>query len=107
MQNRRGGDIAGDQQQQLSIARALIIKPKLLLLDEPTERIQPNIIQQIGKVITCLGGWVDMAILLVEQYFDFTFEHAGIFFMLRRGRVVGSGTKKGTVRAQFMDAVSV
>jgi len=97
MQNRRGGDLSGDQQQLLSIARALIIKPKFLLLDEQVEGIQSNIIQQIGKAVTYLGGRGEMAILHVEQYFDFTFEKVDNFVVLRRGRVVGSGTKKDTV----------
>jgi len=76
MANRRGGDLSGGQQQQLAIARALITKPKLLLLDEPTEGIQPNIIQHIGKVIRLLRDRGDMAIVLVEQYFDFAFDLA-------------------------------
>ena len=85
--NRRGGDLSGGQQQQLAIARALIIKPKLLLLDEPTEGIQPNIIQQIGKVIELLRDQGEMAIVLVEQYFDFAYDLADRLVFMERGRV--------------------
>lgn len=87
MQNRRGGDLSGGQQQQLAIARALVTKPKLLLLDEPTEGIQPNIIQQIGRVIAYLREQGQMAIVLVEQYFDFAYGLADHFIALERGRV--------------------
>ncbi|MEM6305954.1 MAG: urea ABC transporter ATP-binding subunit UrtE [Pseudomonadota bacterium] len=84
--SRRGGDLSGGQQQQLAIARALITKPKLLLLDEPTEGIQPNIIQQIGKVIEKLRNRGDLAIILVEQYFDFAARLGDRFLVLERGR---------------------
>lgn len=107
MQNRRGGDLSGGQQQQLAIGRALIIKPKLLLLDEPTEGIQPNIIQQIGRVIEYLRDQGDMAILLVEQYFDFAYGLADRFYALRRGAVVLSGAKDAVGREAMLEAVSV
>jgi len=91
--NRRGGDLSGGQQQQLSIARAMIMKPRVLLLDEPTEGIQPNIIQQIGHVIEYLKGRGGMAIVLVEQYFDFAYGLGDRFYVLKRGQVAMSGTK--------------
>ena len=107
MQNRRGGDLSGGQQQQLAIARALITRPKLLLLDEPTEGIQPNIIQQIGAVIRRLRDRGDMAIVLVEQYFDFAFELADRFEVLRQGRVLLAGDRGAVSRAALLEAVSV
>jgi urea transport system ATP-binding protein len=91
MLGRRGGDLSGGQQQQLAIARALITKPKLLVLDEPTEGIQPSIIKDIGRAISYLREKGDMAILLVEQYFDFARELADSFVVLERGEVVASG----------------
>lgn len=107
MSHRRGGDLSGGQQQQLAIARALITKPRLLLLDEPTEGIQPNIIQQIGRVISYLRDKGDMAIVLVEQYFDFAYDHSDRFVILRRGRVIGEGTKDTLSREELVAAVSV
>ncbi|WP_298908103.1 urea ABC transporter ATP-binding subunit UrtE [uncultured Aliiroseovarius sp.] len=105
--DRRGGDLSGGQQQQLAIARAIITRPKLLLLDEPTEGIQPNIIQQIGEVIRLLRGKGDMAIVLVEQYFDFAYDLADNIVVLRRGEVVFSGRKSDTTREELLPQVSV
>jgi urea transport system ATP-binding protein len=93
MLRRRGGDLSGGQQQQLAIARALVTRPRLLVLDEPTEGIQPSIIKQIEQVIKLLAGRGDMAILLVEQYFDFARELADTITVMDRGRVVVAGGK--------------
>ena len=107
MLHRRGGDLSGGQQQQLAIGRAMIMRPKLLLLDEPTEGIQPNIIQQIGRVIAYLRDRGDMAIVLVEQYFDFAYGLADRFYVLKRGAVALSGTKAEIPEATLRAAVSV
>jgi urea transport system ATP-binding protein len=93
MLRRRGGDLSGGQQQQLAIARALVMKPKVLILDEPTEGIQPSIIKDIERVIRVLSQRGDMAILLVEQYFEFARELADQYLILRRGEIVKRGTK--------------
>jgi urea transport system ATP-binding protein len=94
MLGRRGGDLSGGQQQQLSIARALVMKPRLIVLDEPTEGIQPSIIKDIGRVIALLRSRGDMAILLVEQYFDFARELAQTMVVMDRGDVVLSGRRE-------------
>ncbi len=91
MLRRRGGDLSGGQQQQLAIARALITRPRLLVLDEPTEGIQPSIIKDIGRVITLLRERGTMAILLVEQYFDFAHDLAQMIAVMDRGDIVLSG----------------
>ena len=93
MQHRRGGDLSGGQQQQLAIGRALVMRPKLLILDEPTEGIQPSVIKDIGRAISFLRQRGDMAILLVEQYFDFARELCDFYAVMDRGQVVLSGDK--------------
>jgi urea transport system ATP-binding protein len=91
MLGRRGGDLSGGQQQQLAIGRALVARPKLLILDEPTEGIQPSIIKDIGRVIEQLAARGDMAIVLVEQYFEFARDLASAYVVMQRGEVVLSG----------------
>ena len=107
MLGRRGGDLSGGQQQQLAIGRALVTRPKLLVLDEPTEGIQPSIIKDIGRAITYLRGKGDMAIVLVEQYFDFAKDLADDFIVLERGAVVMSGTRASMVEAEVRKRLSV
>jgi len=91
MLNRRGGDLSGGQQQQLAIARALAAKPRLLILDEPTEGIQPSIIKEIREVIRSLLAQGNMAVLLVEQYYDFAAALAGQYAVMSRGQIVKRG----------------
>jgi len=91
MIGRRGGDLSGGQQQQLAIARALAAGPKLLMLDEPTEGIQPSIIKDIGRVVRMLADRGTMAIVLVEQYYDFAAELADQYLVMERGEIVMRG----------------
>ena len=91
MLGRRGGDLSGGQQQQLAIGRALVMRPKLLVLDEPTEGIQPSIIKDIGRAIRFLRDEAKIAVLLVEQYLDFCRELADEVHIMERGRIVHSG----------------
>jgi urea transport system ATP-binding protein len=107
MLGRRGGDLSGGQQQQLSIARALVMKPRLIVLDEPTEGIQPSIIKDIGRVIALLRARGDMAILLVEQYFDFAQELAQTMVIMDRGDIVLSGRREDLNEADVRRRLSV
>jgi urea transport system ATP-binding protein len=107
MLGRRGGDLSGGQQQQLSIARALVMKPRLIVLDEPTEGIQPSIIKDIGRVIALLRSRGDMAILLVEQYFDFARELAQTMVVMDRGDIVLSGRREDLDEADVRRRLSV
>ncbi len=94
MLGRRGGDLSGGQQQQLAIGRALVTRPSLLILDEPTEGIQPSIIKQIEETIRALASRGDMAMVLVEQYFEFARDLADSFIVLDRGQVVLAGDRE-------------
>lgn len=107
MKARRGGDLSGGQQQQLAIARALITQPRVLLLDEPTEGIQPNIIKQIGQVISQLRDEGEIAIVLVEQFFDFAYGLADRFVAMSRGEVVLSDIKANVDRETLLSKVSI
>ena len=91
MMHRRGGDLSGGQQQQLAIGRALASDPKLLILDEPTEGIQPSIIKDIERAIRALAAGGDMAILLVEQYYDFARSLADQYIVMERGAILTQG----------------
>lgn len=101
MKQRRGGDLSGGQQQQLAIGRALACKPQLLILDEPTEGIQPSVIKEIGAVIRSLANRGDMAILLVEQFYDFAADLADNYLVMSRGTIIQRG------RGEEMEAQGV
>jgi urea transport system ATP-binding protein len=107
MLRRRGGDLSGGQQQQLSIGRALVTRPKLLVLDEPTEGIQPSIIKDIGRVIELLRARGEMAIVLVEQYFDFARDLAQRFVVMDRGDIVLAGRREDLEEADVRRHLSV
>lgn len=107
MMHRRGGDLSGGQQQQLAIGRALITRPRLLVLDEPTEGIQPSVIKDIGRAISYLRSKGEMAIILVEQYFDFARELADRFAVMERGAIVMSGGQAEIQSPDVRQRVSV
>jgi urea transport system ATP-binding protein len=107
MLRRRGGDLSCGQQQQLAIGRALVMRPRLLLLDEPTEGIQPSIIKDIGRAITYLRGLGKMAIVLVEQYLDFASELGDRFVVMDRGAIVYSSDKASMDEAALKQAMAI
>jgi urea transport system ATP-binding protein len=107
MLRRRGGDLSGGQQQQLAIARALVTEPRLLILDEPTEGIQPSIIKEIERVIRDLAARGDMAILLVEQYFEFARALANRYIVMERGEAVLSGDARDMVESDVRRYLTV
>jgi urea transport system ATP-binding protein len=107
MLRRRGGDLSGGQQQQLAIGRALVMRPRVLLLDEPTEGIQPSIIKDIGRAISYLRGLKQMAIVLVEQYLDFANELGDRFVVLDRGAIIYSATRADLDEAALKRAMAI
>ena len=107
MLRRRGGDLSGGQQQQLAIGRALVMRPRLLLLDEPTEGIQPSIIKDIGRAIAYLRGLGEMAIVLVEQYLDFASELGDYFAVMERGAIVYASTRADLDEGALKRAVAI
>jgi urea transport system ATP-binding protein len=107
MLNRRGGDLSGGQQQQLAIGRALVMRPRLLLLDEPTEGIQPSIIKDIGRAIAYLRNLGQIAIVLVEQYLDFARELGDNFVVMDRGSIVFSCSRETIDEAALKRAMAI
>ena len=107
MLGRRGGDLSGGQQQQLAIGRAMVTRPRLLVLDEPTEGIQPSIIQDIGRAIKYLRDTGEMAIVLVEQYYDFARDLCDSFYVMDRGQIVKSGVRADMVDSEMRELLSV
>ncbi|GHT83467.1 ABC transporter ATP-binding protein [Betaproteobacteria bacterium] len=107
MLNRRGGDLSGGQQQQLAIGRALAFGPKLLILDEPTEGIQPSIIKDIGAAIRSLAATGEIAILLVEQYYDFARDLSDYYLVMERGEIIMRGEGRDMDKDGAREALAV
>ena len=107
MRGRRGGDLSGGQQQQLAIARALITRPRVLLLDQPTEGIQPNVIQQIGDALETLRSRGDMAIVLVEQNADFAYRLADRIYVMERGAIKREVAKTDISKPDLLELLSI
>lgn len=107
MKHRRGGDLSGGQQQQLAIARALASEPRVLILDEPTEGIQPSIIKDIGRVIRKLADGGEMSIILVEQFYDFAEELADTYTVMARGQVIAQGDGREMPEKAIKDLVAI
>lgn len=107
MLDRMGGDLSGGQQQQLAIARALVAKPKLLILDEPTEGIQPNVIQAIADVITRLRKESSLSILMVEQYLEFALELSDHYYIMSRGSIVSEGKTEDLSQSDVQQHLTV
>jgi len=103
----QGGDLSGGQQQQLAIARALISEPEVLLLDEPTEGIQPSIIQEIGRVIKKLKNRGNVTMLIVEQYLEFVMDVADYFYVMDKGRIVMEGKTEGIDPHEIQEKIAI
>lgn len=104
---RKGGDLSGGQQQQLAIARALVSEPKMLILDEPTEGIQPSIIADIGYAIKKINEWTGITILIVEQYLDFVLDVAEEYYVMDKGAIVMSGKTKDANKKEIQSRMAI
>lgn len=107
MLNRKGGALSGGQQQQLAIARALVSKPKMLILDEPTEGIQPSVIQDIGRVIKHLKSEGNITILIVEQYLEFVVDVSDYYYVMDKGRIVLEGTTENLDQEEIQKKIAI